>query len=87
MSKAKGKAKSIGSHHSCSVIDCRDQSIYTHTVPAQDDIKKKWIDFIFDGRVPVVIKPHLHVCHSHFTLYSHGKTWPRYRLDWQPKGF
>ena len=54
----------------CSVIDCRDQSIYTHAVPAQDVLKEKWIDFIFDRRVPVVIKPNIHVCHNHFTLDS-----------------
>ena len=58
--------KYAGSHYPCSVIDCKNPSVNVHRIPVQADVKAKWIDFIFDGNVPVAVKPKLHVCQLFF---------------------
>ena len=81
---SKSKAKYSGSHNKCSVIDCKDGSIYTHKVPAPKETKVKWINFIFNGDVPLAVPKNLHVCQNHFTLDAYENM---SRLDMQRKGF
>ena len=39
-----------------------------HNVPASEDTRAKWIEFIFNGNVPERIVKSLLVCASHFEL-------------------
>ena len=39
-----------------------------HNVPASEDTRAKWIEFIFNGNVPERIGKSLLVCASHFEL-------------------
>ena len=62
----KTKSKSLGYHHTRAVIDCEDQSINMHRLPKPQQLRDQWLNFIFNGEVPVVYGD-LHVCWNHFT--------------------
>ncbi|KAL0969990.1 hypothetical protein UPYG_G00235660 [Umbra pygmaea] len=53
-------------HGKCSVVGCKDEHKTLHRVPAAEDRRATWIEFIFDGNVPATVgKKHL-VCANHF---------------------
>ena len=52
----------------CSVVGCTSQHRSVHNVPASEETRVKWIEFIFNGNVPERIGKSLLVCASHFEL-------------------
>ena len=63
----KTKSKSLGYHHTRAVIDCEDKSINMHRLPKPQQLRDQWLNFIFNGDVPVVYGD-LHVGWNHFTM-------------------
>ncbi|XP_031418465.1 uncharacterized protein LOC105908557 isoform X2 [Clupea harengus] len=52
----------------CAVVGCTDPHRSIHHVPASEETKAKWMDFIFEGNVPERIGKILFVCANHFEL-------------------
>ncbi|XP_060939586.1 zinc finger and SCAN domain-containing protein 12-like [Limanda limanda] len=50
----------------CSVVDCTNPHKGLHTTPAAEDIRSRWIEFIYDGNVPAEVGKYLLVCSNHF---------------------
>ncbi|XP_059926281.1 uncharacterized protein LOC132471191 isoform X1 [Gadus macrocephalus] len=53
-------------HARCSVVGCKDDHKSLHRVPAAEDRRAAWIDFIFEGQVPATVGKNLLVCARHF---------------------
>ncbi|XP_035481659.1 uncharacterized protein LOC118300242 isoform X2 [Scophthalmus maximus] len=51
----------------CSVVGCRNGHRSVHILPPCEDLKTRWIHFIFNGDVPKTIGKILYVCSNHFT--------------------
>ncbi|XP_060907630.1 uncharacterized protein LOC132984731 [Labrus mixtus] len=54
-------------HKRCCVVGCKDPPVSLHRLPAAEDLREKWLDFIYDGDVPSSVGKHLCVCADHFT--------------------
>src|SRR4029434_4428799 len=52
----------------CAVVGCTEPHRSIHHVPASEETRAKWIDFIFEGNVPERIGKILFVCANHFEL-------------------
>nr|XP_055045251.1 THAP domain-containing protein 2-like [Misgurnus anguillicaudatus]XP_055045252.1 THAP domain-containing protein 2-like [Misgurnus anguillicaudatus]XP_055045253.1 THAP domain-containing protein 2-like [Misgurnus anguillicaudatus]XP_055045254.1 THAP domain-containing protein 2-like [Misgurnus anguillicaudatus] len=53
-------------HGNCSVVGCKVLSTSLHRVPAAEDRRAAWIEFIYDGNVPATVGKKMLVCTSHF---------------------
>ncbi|XP_036965309.1 uncharacterized protein LOC119025642 isoform X3 [Acanthopagrus latus] len=53
--------------HSCSVVGCTDTQVSLHRLPTNEDIRAKWLNFIFQGNVPASLSKSVVVCANHFT--------------------
>ncbi|KAF3694590.1 hypothetical protein EXN66_Car010266 [Channa argus] len=62
MAKATGGKK----HKRCYVVGCREEHKSLHLPPFSDGTRAKWLDFIFDGKVPDSMVKYLFVCANHF---------------------
>ncbi|XP_041938207.1 uncharacterized protein LOC121699817 isoform X2 [Alosa sapidissima] len=54
------------SHAKCSVVGCTKEHKTLHRVPAEEDRRAAWIEFIFDGNIPATVGKKLFVCANHF---------------------
>src|SRR4029434_10184201 len=52
----------------CVVVGCTDPQRSIHHVPASEETRVKWMDFIFEGNVPERIGKILFVCANHYEL-------------------
>ena len=52
--------------HSCSVVGCTDTLISLHHLRTKEDIRAKWLNFIFQANVPASVSKSV-VCANHFT--------------------
>ncbi|XP_019722972.1 uncharacterized protein LOC109514372 isoform X2 [Hippocampus comes] len=59
MSKSKAK-------QTCHVVGCLDRHTSLHRLPAREDIRAKWIHFIYNGNIPSSVSKNLVVCANHF---------------------
>ncbi|XP_061622218.1 uncharacterized protein LOC133474470 isoform X1 [Phyllopteryx taeniolatus] len=59
MSKSKAK-------QTCHVVGCLDRHTSLHRLPAREDIRAKWIHFIYNGNIPASVSKNLVVCANHF---------------------
>ncbi|XP_051919950.1 uncharacterized protein LOC127599766 [Hippocampus zosterae] len=59
MSKSKAK-------QTCHVVGCLDGHTSLHRLPAREDIRTKWIHFIYNGNIPSSVSKNLVVCANHF---------------------
>ena len=50
----------------CAVVVCKDQPKTLHRLPAAEDKRAAWIEFIFEGNVPAEVGKKLLVCANHF---------------------
>lgn len=57
-----------GGKDRCFVVDCFDQHVSMHVLPAEAN-RTKWLRFIFDGKVPSPgsLPKKIVVCANHFT--------------------
>ncbi|XP_030250399.1 uncharacterized protein LOC115567705 [Sparus aurata] len=53
--------------HSCSVIRCTDTRVSLHHLPTKEDIRTKWLNFIFQGNISASESKSVFVCANHFT--------------------
>ena len=58
--------------HTCSVVGCTDTHVSLHRLPTKEDIRAKWLNFIFQGNVPASVSKRVFVCANHFTLNCFG---------------
>ena len=50
----------------CSVVGCKDQHKTLHRLPAAEEKRAAWIEFIFEASVPAEVGKNLLVCADHF---------------------
>ena len=50
----------------CAVVVWKDQQKTLHRLPAAEDKRVAWIEFIFEGNVPAEVGKKLLVCVNHF---------------------
>ena len=55
-------------HVSFSVVGCSDKHKSLHKTRISEDLRREWIKFIFDGKVPAMVGKNLSVCVKHFDM-------------------
>ena len=55
---------------SCSVVGCTNPDVSLHRLPTKEDVRAKWLHFIYQGKVPASVGKGV-VCANHFTDLHH----------------
>ena len=57
----------MSKHHlNCAVVGCKEEHKTLHRVPAAEDRRAAWLEFIFESNVPATVGKKLSVCANHF---------------------